>query len=36
MAAIISRKAKIRMMKICKKGNVTFEYEINVDAKFSF
>lgn len=36
MVAIISRKAKIQMMKIHKKGNVIFEYEINVDAKCSF
>ncbi len=36
MAAIISRKTKIQMMKICKKDNMIFEYEIKVDAKCSF
>lgn len=36
MAAIISRKAKIQMMKIRKKDNVIFEHEIKVDAKCSF
>lgn len=36
MAAIISRKAKIQMMKFRKKGNVIFEHEIKVDAKCSF
>lgn len=36
MAAIISRKAKIQIMKFCKKGNVIFEHEIKVDAKCSF
>lgn len=36
MAAIILRKAKIQMMKICKKDNVIFEHKIKVDAKCSF